>query len=250
MKINGKPFRALLDSGSAVSLIQSRLLFPRTDSKARLPITCVHGETREVPTQRVTISAPSGSWPVEVGLVKDLPVPVLLGRDWPGFDHLLATATQPISPRGSLQRRRPARGPRQRAALLASDSGRDGESPSQCPNLFFDVFQQVTEGGSFAREQREDDRLKHCWERVRIIDGKEVQPGPHPLPHFVVQNGLLYCVAQRRGEERALLVVPRSKTETVLELAHTHTPWRGTSGLTTLHRESGTVSTGRGSTPR
>ncbi len=77
-------------------------------------------------------------------------------------------------------------------------------------------------GGSFGREQREVDRLKHCWAQVWILDGKEVQPGPHPLPHFVVQKGLLYCVAQRRGQEKLLLVVPRTKAETVLELAHSH----------------------------
>ncbi len=84
------------------------------------------------------------------------------------------------------------------------------------------MFQQATGGGSFGREQREDDRLKHCWAQVRILDGKQVQPGPHPLPHFVVQEGLLYCVAQRRGEEKLLLVVPRTKTENGLELAHSH----------------------------
>ncbi|KAI2645927.1 Retrovirus-related Pol polyprotein [Labeo rohita] len=33
---------------------------------------------------------------------------------------------------------------------------------------------------------------------------------------------LLYCVTQRRGEVKDLLVVPRGKTETVIELAHTH----------------------------
>ncbi|KAL0199597.1 hypothetical protein M9458_002784, partial [Cirrhinus mrigala] len=47
------------------------------------------------------ISAAPGAWWVEVGLMKDLPVPVLLGRDWPGFDCLLATGTQPASPRRS-----------------------------------------------------------------------------------------------------------------------------------------------------
>ncbi|XP_073681655.1 uncharacterized protein [Garra rufa] len=222
VKIGGKVFRALLDSGSAVSLVQSHLLPPKGESKAVLPITCVHGETRQVPLRRVTISASSGTWPVEVGLVKDLPVPVLLGRDWPGFDRLFAATTQPASPRGSRRRPRTPRGPRRRPVLLASDSGRDGESPSQHPNVFYDVFQQATEGGSFAREQREDDRLKHCWSQVRTVDGRDVLPAPHPLPHFVVQNGLLYCVAQRRGEEKRLLVVPRTKTAAVLELAHSH----------------------------
>ncbi len=80
----------------------------------------------------------------------------------------------------------------------------------------------MTGGGSFAKEQREDDRLKHCWTQVRMVEEKETQPGPHPLPHFIVRNGLLYCVARRRGEDKTLLVVPRTKTETVLELAHSH----------------------------
>ncbi len=54
------------------------------------------------------------------------------------------------------------------------------------------------------------------------MDGKDTQPKPHPLPHFVVENGLLYCVAQRRGEEKKLLVVPCSKMEMVLNLVHSH----------------------------
>ncbi|KAL1271345.1 hypothetical protein QQF64_030361 [Cirrhinus molitorella] len=163
------------------------------------------------------MSAGPGTW-----VVKDLPVPVLIRRDWPGFDRLLGTATQPASPRGGSQRWKPMRGHRQHPGLLALDSRRDGESPSQNSNLFYDVFQQVMRGGSFGKEQCEDDRLKHCWTQVWVIEGRDAQPAPHPLPHFIVQNGLLYCVAQRRGEEKLLLVVPRMKTETVLELAHSH----------------------------
>ncbi len=108
---------------------------PPYETKTVLPITCVHGDTRELPVRRVTISAVLGSWPIEVGLVKDLPVTVLLGRDW------------------------------------------------------------------------EDERLKQCWTQTCVVDGKDTRPKPHPLPHFVVENGLLYCVAQRRGEERKLLVI-------------------------------------------
>ncbi|KAL0177337.1 hypothetical protein M9458_026231, partial [Cirrhinus mrigala] len=47
--------------------------------------------------------------------------------DWPGFDRLFSSVTQPVSPRGSRRNRKPARGPRRRPTLLASDSGRDGE---------------------------------------------------------------------------------------------------------------------------
>ncbi|KAL0161244.1 hypothetical protein M9458_044969, partial [Cirrhinus mrigala] len=56
-----------------VGLVQSNLLAPRTEPKSFIPITCVHGDTRQVPARRVHVSASTGSWPVEVGLVKDLP---------------------------------------------------------------------------------------------------------------------------------------------------------------------------------
>ncbi len=55
VKINGRPFPTLLDSGSAVSLIQPCVLAPCGETKSSFPITCVHGETRHVPDRRVTI---------------------------------------------------------------------------------------------------------------------------------------------------------------------------------------------------
>ncbi|XP_042591967.1 uncharacterized protein LOC122139310 [Cyprinus carpio] len=98
VKVNGHQFEAVLDSGSAVSLVHPTVLYPRPKSRAHLAITCVHRDTQEVAARRVTILASPGSWPVEVGIVKDLPVPMHLGRDWPRFDHLLLTATQPANP--------------------------------------------------------------------------------------------------------------------------------------------------------
>ncbi len=147
VEVNGRPYPALLDSGSAVSLVQSTVVHPRRGTKACLSITCVHGDTRQVPARRITITAASGCWPVEVGIIKDLPVPVLIGRDWPGFDRLLTAAMQPVSRAGNRQKRRSHRRPRRRPILLASDSTRDGESLSQTTNLFFDVYQQAKGGG-------------------------------------------------------------------------------------------------------
>ncbi|KAI2666719.1 Retrovirus-related Pol polyprotein [Labeo rohita] len=223
VRIHGQVYKALLDSGSAVSLVRSDILPPRPDAHAVLPITCVHGDTRQVKARQIQLSAAGGTWPLEVGLIKKLPVPVLLGRNFPGFERLLTAAAQrPVSPGRSRPSRTPRRRTTHKPALLTTDSGRDGESAPPSANLFYDVFQQVTRGGSFSREQHEDDRLKHCWTQVRVAEGQELQPGPHPLPHFVIKDGLLYCVAERRGEVKHLLVVPKSKTETVLELAHAH----------------------------
>uniref|UniRef100_A0A8C1GLQ5 Gypsy retrotransposon integrase-like protein 1 n=1 Tax=Cyprinus carpio TaxID=7962 RepID=A0A8C1GLQ5_CYPCA len=133
-----------------------------------------------------------------------------------------ASPSQPVSPTGNRPQCQTTTKPRRRPVLLASDSPREGESSRHNPNLFYDLFQQVAGAGAFAREQHEDDRLKHCWAQVRVTEGKDLQPAPRPTPHFVVKDGLLYCVAQRRGEEKTLLVGPWTKTGAVMELAHAH----------------------------
>ncbi|KAI2644391.1 Retrovirus-related Pol polyprotein from transposon 17.6 [Labeo rohita] len=232
VKINGRPALALLNSGTSVSLVKAAIMPPRKDSKSRLPITCMHGDTQQVPARHVTLTAGPGEWQLEVRILKELAAPVLLGRDCPGFEQLLAAATQPAGPAGSRRKRRTGRRTF-RPALLASDSGRDGESPSQNSNLFFDVIQQVRGGGSFTRAQHEDECLKHCWAQVRTVEGHEHHPAPHPLPHFIVRNGLLYCVAQWRGKVKELLVVPKTKTETLIEFAHAH-PMAGHLGATNI----------------
>ncbi|XP_026116332.1 uncharacterized protein LOC113094960 [Carassius auratus] len=227
--LDGGTVRAVLDSGSSITLVQPGVLRPRQSGKARIPITCVHGDTRNVPAQRVTISASPGTWQLEVGVVKDLPVPVLLGRDWPGFDQLMATAMQQGPNPRARHKQRAERTEGRRPALLATDSDGDGECANST-NMYMNLFQQITAGGSFGREQREDERLKNCWTQVRVIEEEVRQPPPHPTPYFIIKNGLLYCVAQHRGEEKLLLVVPRTKTETVIELAHSH-PMSGHLGV-------------------
>lgn len=165
---------------------------------------------------------------MQVGVLKDLPVPLLLVQDWSGLDRLLWP--QPSSEQPTT--RRPPSKVCSCPVYLATESDREGESQNENLTVYSDLFQQVRQGGSFAKEQLEDDRLKHCWGQVRVVEGKEHLPGPHPSPHFVVQNGqmmveaevvcLLYCVANRRGEEKHLLVVQQTKTELVMELAHSH----------------------------
>lgn len=147
-----------------------------------------------------------------MGVVQDLPVPLLLGCDRPGFGHLLSNTMQ------SARRRRPNKGRAKRDApqqpvMFATDSEQEGESHASQLNVYSVLFQQVTAGGSFGRGQREDERLKNFWDQVRVINGEERLPQFHPTPHLIVENCLLYCVVIRRGEERHLLVVPHTKAE-------------------------------------
>lgn len=78
--VDGCHVRALLDTGSSVSLVQPSLIHGRISEKALIPITCVHGDTCYVPSASVIAAAEPGSWCLEVGLVKELPVPLRLGR--------------------------------------------------------------------------------------------------------------------------------------------------------------------------
>lgn len=156
-----------------------------------------HGDTWYVPARTVHIFAEPGTWPVEVSIFQDVPVPLLLGRDWRGFDQVLTTAVPPTVTSCKRRRRRRRR---LTTILLATNSEWEGESqPANLPNIFADLFQQVTAGGSFGRKQQEDEQLCNYWEQVWQVDNEERFLAPHPLPHFVIKNGLLYCVGGRKN---------------------------------------------------
>ncbi|XP_057212514.1 fibroblast growth factor 17 isoform X1 [Triplophysa rosa] len=113
----GWPVTATLDSGTSVTLVQPGIVQPHDGGKSANPITCVHGDTGQVPARSVTVAAKPGSWSLDIGIVDDLPVPVLLRWDWPGFDQLLAASMQPAD-HGGRQRRRQPLGPRGRWPVL------------------------------------------------------------------------------------------------------------------------------------
>ncbi|KAI7802247.1 hypothetical protein IRJ41_004894 [Triplophysa rosa] len=131
IKVNGRPVTATLDSGSTITLVQPDVVAPGAGGKFTIPITCVHGDTREFPARRVTVAAPLGSWPLDVGIVDDLPVPVLLGRDWPGFDQLLATSLRPTGRGGRPRRHHPRRTPTPYQAWMAAGSEPEGEDSTR-----------------------------------------------------------------------------------------------------------------------
>lgn len=71
VRINGRQVRPLLDTGSSVSLVRPQLLGTTKLGRSLLPITCVHGDTRYVPAQTVSVSAPQepGRWKMAFSLI-------------------------------------------------------------------------------------------------------------------------------------------------------------------------------------
>lgn len=85
IRVNGKPVTALLDSSSTVTLNHPTALGQLPEPTGYLLVSCIHRDIREVPATKVTVFALTNNWPLLVRLILELLVPLLLGRDWPGF---------------------------------------------------------------------------------------------------------------------------------------------------------------------
>lgn len=77
--------RALVDSGSTITLIHPSVLIEAAECCSMVKVTCMHENAREVATAYVHIRDERSEENVTVGVVPDLSVPLLLGRDWLGF---------------------------------------------------------------------------------------------------------------------------------------------------------------------
>uniref|UniRef100_A0A8C5PW96 Gypsy retrotransposon integrase-like protein 1 n=1 Tax=Leptobrachium leishanense TaxID=445787 RepID=A0A8C5PW96_9ANUR len=96
--VNHRPAKALLDSGSMVTLVHARVVGRLGPVQRTLRVVCIHGDTREYPLIPVTISARNTSVTQEVGVVSTLIHDVIVGRDCPLFAELwcLAQTELPI----------------------------------------------------------------------------------------------------------------------------------------------------------
>lgn len=86
------PILALLDSGSTINLAHPSVLPGPVKACETVSVTCLHGDAWEVPATKVWVGSSRSKWPLLIGLVPKIPVPLLIGKDWPGFPmELLAT---------------------------------------------------------------------------------------------------------------------------------------------------------------
>ena len=243
VKIGGRDTEALLDSGSAITLVRPE--FAREGGGEAVSVSCVHGDTRQYPTATLTLQSPRGQCVVRAGVVEGLPVPVLLGRDCPLFHRYWQEGPGTDPPRPGPLTRRSRRAPQ--PACAASNGGRDGEATpreggSRRPtgDSGTATAPEGSQGGTFSdyrphqgkhpapptdfgTAQLEDPNLAQAWRSVAVIEGTPQEGVSRPpYPYFAVVDGLLYRFCQVRGEEVAQLLVPRPYVTKVLYLAHTH----------------------------
>ena len=245
--INKCDVEALLDSGSARTLVHESVLGSSSLTQSEsVPVVCVHGDTRQYPTARVKLTTTRGSFDTEVGVIKTLPVPVLIGRDCPAFQMLWRDAQKRLS-RGPRTRKPPnyklnksrvnlaetCPSPPVVAQAFAAESSevdsapQESEDSEQPPGSSEDDHGGSREvfplKGQYGTAQLQDPTLVNALKNVQVLEGTLVGTRlTTSYPHFAVKNGLLYQIVQKSGKVIEQLLVPQPHRSTVLQLAHTH----------------------------
>lgn len=133
----------------------------------------MHGDAQKVASTKDWVSNPRDEWVLLVGIMSDLPLPLLLGKDWSG-------QRDPRPTRKSQCHHFPSC-----PAYLAhtkedsADAGAEGELNSTANPLF--CLSPGHPRRELPPQAEEDDRLRHCWGQVQLFKGED-QLSRHTLP--------------------------------------------------------------------
>lgn len=89
VKVNGKPITVLLGSGSSISFIKACHVPCPVDFSQHTIVQCVHGNCKQDPQVELTVEVDDQKYLLNVGVLKNLPVEMLLGRGLPVLCELL-----------------------------------------------------------------------------------------------------------------------------------------------------------------
>lgn len=70
-----------MDSGSKITLILPYMVLPNSSHTSTLLMTCGLRDIREVPTIVIRLGDGKKEWTILAGIIPELPVPLLVGRD-------------------------------------------------------------------------------------------------------------------------------------------------------------------------
>ncbi|XP_049447271.1 uncharacterized protein LOC125897860 [Epinephelus fuscoguttatus] len=240
VKINGKNLRALIDTGSTQTLVHRQYVpVNAICTLETIPICCVHGDEKPYPTADIYIEVQGQAYLLNIGVVDNLPFPVVLGDDLPVlFDLLNPTQSCNV------------------ALTRAQAKHADGDSPALSALLFYGVELETQPGKSRKpRSQRRQEKFQCTAVQpsaeaapdmplgfqipTNIIQmqqndptlstllqrAKEREPETEPdgrREEYFLQSGVLY---HRHGQVKQL-VIPQAARDVVLTLGHA-IPWAG-----------------------
>ncbi|KAI5614553.1 hypothetical protein C0J50_11136, partial [Silurus asotus] len=100
--VNGKELKALLDTGSSMSLVK-RCHVTRVSFTQHTKLQCVHGEVKQYPQTKVNVSINGQTYLLTVAVVETLPADVILGRDVPVLPELVQANWEEERARSNVQ---------------------------------------------------------------------------------------------------------------------------------------------------
>ena len=227
--IRGKRVQAMVDTGSNQTLVKANLVPKSAINQGQtLTTRCIHGHHKTYPTADLYLQIEGQEYLVTVGVLQDLPYPVVLGKDMPGLVHLLApekacnmVVTRAQASRDSTWDELPFAQPSTGGIKTRSQRRRDKFQGTPVletvPVPSRDSSEQTAIPANIRELQRKDGTLTAFY-RDLVEDGGGNAEGPK----FRLKQGILY----RHGEEGEQLVVPVSLRDKVLELGHS-SPWAG-----------------------
>uniref|UniRef100_A0A8C1KT19 Gypsy retrotransposon integrase-like protein 1 n=1 Tax=Cyprinus carpio TaxID=7962 RepID=A0A8C1KT19_CYPCA len=239
VEINGEKLTALIDTGSDQTLVRRKFISPSLISTVKkLPICCVHGDERLLPTANVYVKIEEQIYLVEVGVADNLSFPVILGRDIPvllellyparqcnvvvtrakanqseGIEHTLGTLPffDAEIETGVSKRRKSRREKRQEKVKYAAHTERE--------DLACDLPVNFPMPTNIVQMQQEDASLTECFARAAEVREKPIDDN---TARYGITKGILY----REIRDQKQLVVPQCVREMVLHLSHS-IPWAG-----------------------
>eukprot|EP00063_Salmo_salar_P045966 XP_014020801.1 PREDICTED: uncharacterized protein LOC106582338 [Salmo salar] len=196
VRANGKDTTALVDSGIMVTLVRPDVA-QSSNLAETVAIMCIHGETKDYPTTLFHLQTTKGQHIGPVGVVPNLPMPVLIRRDFPMFRQLWTSMSGDVGNRGNQKgggRRRGGRDTRRRDARMcgfqevdpqaSTDPLSEGDSvearlEGEVASLddMFPIDHEVAPdpAGRFGTTQLEDPYLASALQQVTMVDGKPVE---------------------------------------------------------------------------
>ncbi|XP_024117097.1 uncharacterized protein LOC112138718 [Oryzias melastigma] len=236
VEINGQMLKALIDTGSTQTLVQSKYVSPHaiTPTKA-LSNCCVHGDEKQYPTAHVYFKVRGQIYLLNVGVADSLPYPVVLGHDLPVLLDLLhvtqgcnvAVTRAQAKQNGKTEvlssmpffdadievgvtKVHKSRKQRRREKFL-----HNVKSTAALPQPDTLLGYQIP--GNISELQHQDEALAECFKKLERYGSAKTD--------LCIEHSILY---QLHGAVKRLMV-PRDVRDTILSLGHS-IPWAGHMG--------------------
>lgn len=180
---------ALLNTGSLVSMVRAHLVPENRATICLTTIAGVHWQLQHWPVVWVSLMYKNQTHVLQILNVGELPFPVLLGCNSPGFSNLVQTAI-------------PSMEEEEEDAILGPIT--------QVANCTHQVNWQVNP--AFLQAQQTDTTLDHLLQDIVVSEGAIIDPHKAiRYPHLESRKGVFWRIValpQRGWEEHKQLIVP------------------------------------------